>query len=111
LAWITKLKKESEFPSKEYFISQKKEGLTRKLVGFVVDDRRVPRHGYPVCNEAGDEFGVVTSGTLSPTLQIPIGLAYVPLKFSHEGSTFDVKAGGKMLKAKVVSLPFVKAST
>ena len=111
LGWITKLKKESDFPSKNYFIQQKQEGLAKKLVGFVVDDRRVPRHGYPVCNDAGHEFGVVTSGTLSPTLQVPIGMAYVPIKFSTEGATFDVKAGNKMLKAKVVALPFVHPTT
>ncbi|HJW28288.1 MAG TPA: glycine cleavage system aminomethyltransferase GcvT [Saprospiraceae bacterium] len=111
LGWITKLKKTSEFPSKDYFIEQKKEGLNKKLVGFIVEDRRVPRHGYPVCNEAGDEIGVVTSGTLSPTLQIPIGMAYVPVKYSTEGSTFKVKAGGKSLQAKVVPVPFVKATT
>jgi len=108
LGWITKLKKASDFPSKNYFIAQKNEGLTNKLVGFTVDDRRVPRHGYPVCDEEGNDFGVVTSGTLSPTLQIPIGMAYVPVKYSHEGATFDVKAGSKQLKAKVVSIPFVK---
>ncbi len=111
LGWITKLKKASEFPSKDYFIKQKKEGLTKKLVGFVVDDRRVPRHGYPVCNASGEEMGVVTSGTLSPTLQIPIGMAYVPFQYAQEGAGFNVKAGSKMLPAKVVSLPFVKANT
>ena len=108
LGWITKLKKTSDFPSKNYFIAQKNEGLAKKLVGFTVDDRRVPRHGYPVCDEEGNDFGVVTSGTLSPTLQIPIGMAYVPVKHSHEGATFGVKAGSKQLKAKVVSIPFVK---
>lgn len=111
LGWITKLKKNGEFPSKDYFATQKREGLVKKLVGFTVDDRRVPRHGYPVCDSSGEEIGVVTSGTLSPTLQIPIGMAYVPLAYATEGSTFQVKAGSKMLEAKVVSLPFVKATT
>lgn len=111
LGWITKLKKDCDFPSKAYFTEQKKEGLNKKLVGFSVDDRRVPRHGYPVVNHEGEEIGVVTSGTLSPTLQIPIGMAYVPVKLSTEGSTFQVKAGGKHLHAKVVSLPFVKGTT
>jgi len=110
LGWITKLKKQSEFPSKNYFIAQKQEGLTKKLVGFVVDDRRVPRHGYPVCNEEGQEIGVVTSGTLSPTMQVPIGMAYVPVSLAHEGATFNVLAGNKHLKSKVVSVPFVKGS-
>jgi aminomethyltransferase len=107
LGWITKLKKQSHFPSKGIFVKQKKEGVEKKLVGFVVDDRRVPRHGYPVCDMSESEIGVVTSGTLSPTLQIPIGMAYVPDAFSAIGSQFNVKAGSKMLSAKVVSLPFI----
>ncbi|MEP6795366.1 MAG: glycine cleavage system aminomethyltransferase GcvT [Saprospiraceae bacterium] len=108
LGWITKLKKASPFPSKEIFTEQKKNGVKKKLVGFVVDDRRVPRHGYPICDNDGNEIGVVTSGTLSPTLQVPIGMAYVPAHLASPGSTFGVKAGAKILEAKVVSLPFVK---
>lgn len=111
LGWITKLKKESEFPSKDIFIEQKIQGLTRKLVGIKVDDRRVPRHGYPVCDEAGNAIGVVTSGTLSPTLQIPIGMAYIPAFLSKEGTTVYVKAGTKTLEAKVTSVPFVKSAS
>src|SRR5687768_8503885 len=109
LGWITKLKKETDLPSKDIFIEQKNQGLTRKLVGIKVDDRRVPRHGYPVCDESGNEIGVVTSGTLSPTLQIPIGMAYIPAFLSKEGTTVHVKAGSKMLEAKVTSVPFVKS--
>lgn len=107
LGWITKLKKDSPFPSKEIFIRQKENGVDRKLVGFIVDDRRVPRHGYPVCDAEGNEIGVVTSGTLSPTLQVPLGLAYVPIACAKADSAFQVKAGSKMLQAKVVKLPFV----
>ena len=86
---------------------RKKEGVAKKLVGFVVDDRRVPRHGYPVCDDTGNEIGVVTSGTSSPTLQIPLGMAYVPAALASLGSTFNVKAGTKMLSAKVVTMPFI----
>lgn len=111
LGWITKLKKKSDFPSKEIFIGQKKQGVTRKLVGIQVDDRRVPRHGYPVCDAKGNEIGVVTSGTLSPTLQIPIGMAYVPAFLATEGTQIFVKAGAKMLEAKVTGVPFVKSAT
>ena len=110
LGWITKLKKQADFPSKEIFIQQKKTGVTRKLVGIKVNDRRVPRHGYPVCDEAGNEIGVVTSGTLSPTLQEPIGMAYVPAFLAAEGTTVYVKAGTKQLEATVTSVPFVKAT-
>jgi aminomethyltransferase len=108
LGWITKLKKESQFPSKEIFTDQKKNGVEKKLVGFTVDDRRVPRHGYPVCDEKGTEIGIVTSGTLSPTLQIPIGMAYVPSFFAALETPIWVKAGNKMLNAKVVRMPFVE---
>ena len=108
LGWITKLKKKSEFPSKEIFTEQKKNGVEKKLVGFIVDDRRVPRHGYPICDDKGNDIGIVTSGTLSPTLQVPIGMAYVPSSFANAGSSFGVKAGSKILVAKVVPVPFVQ---
>ena len=108
LGWITKLKKSSPFPSKDIFEEQKKNGVEKKLVGIEVDDRRVPRHGYPVCDADGKEIGIVTSGTLSPTLQIPIGMAYVETFFASLGTGIAVKAGSKMLDAKVVQLPFVK---
>jgi aminomethyltransferase len=107
LGWITKLNKKADFPSKGIFTKHKKEGVSKKLVGFVVDDRRVPRHGYPVCDAGEREIGVVTSGTMSPTLQIPLGMAYVPVEYSAIGSTFNVKAGTKMISARVVSLPFI----
>lgn len=110
LGWITKLNKKSEFPSQEIFKKQKKAGVDKKLVGFMVDDRRVPRHGYPVCDASGNDIGVVTSGTLSPTLQIPLGMAYVPASYATVDSRFHVKAGTKMLEARVVSLPFVDTS-
>ncbi len=108
LGWITKLKKPNAFPSKEIFEQQKKNGVEKKLTGFVIDDRRVPRHGYPICDADGNEIGIVTSGTLSPTLQVPIGMGYVPTSYSKPGSTFAVKAGAKMLAAKAVDIPFVK---
>lgn len=111
LGWITKLKKDSKFPSKDLFIQQKKQGVTRKLVGIKVDDRRVPRHGYPVCDQDGNEIGIVTSGTLSPTLQVPIGMAYIPAFLATEGTSLQVKAGNKMLQAEVTAMPFVKVTT
>lgn len=108
LGWITKLKKNGDFPSKGLFTKQKKEGVEKKLVGLQVDDRRVPRHGYAVCNDKGEDIGVVTSGTLSPTLQIPIGMAYVPASYATLGKQLSVRAGSKLLDATIVSLPFIK---
>jgi aminomethyltransferase len=106
LGWITKLAK-GEFTNSAYFQQQKTDGLSRKLVGFLVDDRRVPRHGYPIEDAEGNEIGVVTSGTQSPTLDKPIGMGYVRIDLSKVGSQIFVVAGGKKLAATVVKTPFV----
>lgn len=107
LGWITKLGKKADFPSKERFLKQKNEGIKRRLVGFVVDDRRVPRHGYALESKRGAAIGVVTSGTHSPTLDKPIGMGYVKIKHAEPGMKIQVVAGGKKLEATVVKLPFV----
>jgi len=105
LGWSTKTKK-GPFISSETFARQREEGVNRKLVGFIVDDRRVPRHGYPIQDTGGREIGVVTSGTLSPSLQLPIGMGYVETAFATEGSVIQVIANRKALPAKVVKMPF-----
>ncbi len=107
LGWITKLKK-GDFNDSDFLNKQKAEGITRKLVGFEVDDRRAPRHDYLIEDNAGNVIGKVTSGTHSPSLDKPIGMGYVPVGFSAEGTEFQVVAGGKRLSAKVVKLPFLK---
>lgn len=107
LGWITKTKK-GEFNSVDIFRRQREEGVTRKLVSFEVDDRRVPRHGYPIEDADGNEIGEVTSGTSSPSLEIPIGMGYVPKAFSTVGTELFVVAGKKRLTAKVVKGPFYK---
>ena len=107
LGWITKLKK-GKFNSSEIFIQQKADGLQKKLVGFVVDSRRVPRHGYKVTDIEDNEIGEVTSGTMSPSLEIPIGLAYVPKAFAAIDTPIKIVAGRKSLAAKVVKIPFYK---
>ena len=108
LGWITKLKIEDDFTSKAYFISQKEEGLKRKLVAFKVDARRVPRQGYPIHNTDEEEIGIVTSGTQSPSLGIPIGMGYVPKTYAKIGNTLKIKTGKKFLDAEIVKLPFYK---
>ncbi|NUQ25536.1 MAG: glycine cleavage system aminomethyltransferase GcvT [Saprospiraceae bacterium] len=105
LAWITKLQK-GDFINSDFLKKQKAEGLQRKLVGFVVKDRRVPRHGYVIEDENGNEIGVVTSGTQSPSLDIPIGMGYVAMLQSAIGSDIYIAIGGKKLQAEVVRLPF-----
>lgn len=107
LGWITKAQK-GPFNSQEIFAAQRKDGVGRKLVGFEVEDRRVPRHGYPITDPEGKEIGVVTSGTLSPSLQKPIGMGYVPVEFASEGTRIQVLANRKALPAKVVKMPFVQ---
>lgn len=107
LGWITKLSKGS-FNGQDWMKKQKETGLSRKLVAFEVLDRRVPRHDYPIEDTAGNVVGKVTSGTQSPSLDIPIGMGYVPTALAGEGSEILVVAGGKKLAAKVVKLPFYK---
>jgi len=107
LGWITKLNKGVDFPSIERFKKQKAEGVKRKLVGFVLNERRVPRHGYALESNRGANIGVVTSGTHSPTMDKPIGTGYVKTKFAEPGTKIMVVAGGKKLEAVVTKLPFV----
>lgn len=106
LGWITKLKKE-EFISKDWLLKQKEAGVTRKLVGFKALDRRVPRHGYVIENEAGEPIGEVTSGTQSPSLDIPIGMGYVNIDHATPGSIIYFVAGKKRIEAEVCKPPFV----
>ena len=106
LGWITKLKKSSEFNGKNWLEAQKTAGLQRKLVAFTMEDRRVPRHGYLIFSTDEKEIGVVTSGTQSPSLDIPIGLGFVPVGLSAPGSKILVQAGKKLLEATVCTLPF-----
>jgi aminomethyltransferase len=107
LGWITKFKK-GPFSSSEIFAKQKAEGISRKLVGFTLNERRVPRHGYSIENENGEVIGQVTSGTQSPSLGHPIGMGYVPPAYAESGRTIYVVAGKKRLAAEVTKLPFYK---
>lgn len=105
LGWITKTKK-GTFNSVDIFKKQREEGVSKKLVGFTVNDRRVPRHGYPIEDAAGNVIGEVTSGTSSPSLGIPIGMGYVPKSLSAVGTELFVVAGKKKLATKIVRPPF-----
>jgi aminomethyltransferase len=109
LAWLVKLKK-GEFVGSDVLNKQKAEGLKKKLVGFTLGDRNIARHGYPVF-AGGQPSGVVCSGTMSPTLGIPIGTCYVPTELSKEGSTFDIEIRGKRVQATVVKPPFYKEAS
>jgi len=108
LGWITKTKIEDDFNSKATFAKERAEGTAMKLVAFTVDDRRVPRPDYPLVNEAGEVIGRVTSGTMSPSLEIPIGMGYVQKAYAKKGTSIGVKIRSKILPATVVKLPFYK---
>ena len=107
LGWITKLNK-GDFTNSGFFKQQKIDGIKKKLVGFKVLDRRVPRQHYPILSPDGVLIGEVTSGTMAPSLGYPIGMGYVEVGFAKVGSSILVKAGEKLLAAEVVDLPFLK---
>ena len=105
LSWVTKFNK--DFIAKDILLKQKADGLQRKLVGFVMVDRGIPRHGYLIKDEQGNEIGIVTSGTQSPTLGYGVGLGYVDAAYANVDSEIFIDIRGKLLKAKVVKLPFL----
>ncbi len=104
LGWITKFTK--EFTSKNIFEKQKAEGVKRKLVGFEMIDRGIPRHHYEIKDAAGNKIGYVTSGTQSPTLQKAIGLGYVATEHAIPDVEIFITVRDKTLKAKIVKMPF-----
>ncbi|MCB9045258.1 MAG: glycine cleavage system aminomethyltransferase GcvT [Chitinophagales bacterium] len=104
LGWITKFTK--DFTSKEKFEAQKANGVSRKLVGFVMVDKGIPRHHYKIQNAAGEEIGFVTSGTQSPSLGKAIGMGYVRKDMAAEGNEINIMIRDKAVKAKVVKMPF-----
>jgi aminomethyltransferase len=106
LGWIVKLDK-GDFAGRDVISREREEGPRRKLVGFEMVDRGIGRHGYPIV-EGNEEIGVVTSGTHSPTLKKAIGLAYLPLDKSAQGTEFSVLIRGKEARARVVPTPFYK---
>jgi aminomethyltransferase len=106
LGWITKFSK--EFENSAALKAQKEAGVTRKLVGFDMVDKGIPRHGYELVDAAGAVIGVVTSGTQSPSLGRAIGMGYVPTELSKPGSEVFVSVRGKALKAVVTTIPFYK---
>jgi aminomethyltransferase len=106
LGWIVKLAK-GDFVGREALVAQKEQGVARKLVGFTTQERAFPRHGYPVISN-GVPSGIVCSGTLSPSLGVPIGTCYVPTPNAKPGSGLEIDIRGKMVKAEVVKTPFYK---
>ena len=106
LGWITKFTK--DFVNAENLKKQKEEGVTRKLIGFEMIERGIPRHDYEICDANGNVIGKVTSGTQSPSLNKAIGMGYVPTSFAKESTEIYIRIRNKDLKAKVVKFPFYK---
>ena len=106
LGWITKFTK--KFINHKQLKDQKEGSATRKLVGLEVVDKGIARNGYPIVDENGSEIGIVTSGTMSPTLNKAIAMAYIPKELSKVGSEVYIQVRKKQIKAEVVALPFLK---
>jgi aminomethyltransferase len=106
LGWIVKLKK-GDFVGKAALEAQKAAGVPRKLIGFTCPERAFPRHGYPVFY-GETPSGEVRSGTMSPSLNIPIGTAYLPFDVAKEGTEFALEIRGKRVSAVVQKMPFYK---
>ncbi|MBS1948841.1 MAG: glycine cleavage system aminomethyltransferase GcvT [Bacteroidetes bacterium] len=104
LGWVTKFTK--EFTAKEILEQQKEEGVKRKLVGFELLEKGIPRHDYEIKDFTGLTIGKVTSGTQSPSLGKAIGLGYVAAPFSNIDTEIYIKVRDKLLRAKIVKLPF-----
>ena len=108
LGWITKFVPGNDFVNRKYIERQKEEGVSRKLRGFEMIDKGIPRQHYEICDASGKIIGEVTSGTMAPSLKIPIGMGYVKTELSELGSEIYIKIREKLLKAKVVRIPFYK---
>lgn len=106
LGWVTKFTK--EFTNSAALLAQKEAGISRKLVGFEMIDRGIPRHDYVVVDADGNQIGKVTSGTQSPSLQKAIGIAYVAKEFAKEGTEIFIDIRNNKVKAQVVKFPFLK---
>ncbi|MGZ5286744.1 MAG: glycine cleavage system aminomethyltransferase GcvT [Flavisolibacter sp.] len=104
LGWITKFTK--DFTAKDIIQEQKEKGVSRKLVGFEMVDKGIPRHGYEICDKDGNQIGYVTSGTQSPSLNKAIGMGYVSTVNAGTDQPVFIKVREKLVQAKVVKIPF-----
>src|SRR5699024_9508719 len=106
LGWVTKFSK--PFINHEKLKEEKEAGLTQKLIGFEIIDRGIARKDYPILNAQGEEIGIVTSGTQSPTLKKSIGMGYLKTEYAKEGTDIFISVRNKQLKAIVKKPPFIK---
>lgn len=109
LSWLVHLDKAEDFVGRAVIEQQKAEGPPRKLVGLTLEGRNIARHDYLIL-EGGESVGVITSGTLSPTLGYPVALGYVPPALAKVGQTVEVAIRNRVFPATVVKRPFYKAA-
>ena len=109
LGWITKFVEGNDFIDREFFEQQKADKPKRRLKGFEMIDRGIPRHGYKIEDAEGNEIGEVTSGTSAPALGKSIGLGYVKEGFYKVDTEIYIRVRKKALKAKIVKIPFYKS--
>jgi aminomethyltransferase len=107
LGWITKFT--NDFNNSTNLLKQKEDGLIRRRVGFVMQERGIPRKDYLIVDSKGNTIGEVSSGTMSPSLDKAIGMGYVKKEFSKVGTEIFIQIRNKQLKAEVVKLPFYKS--
>jgi aminomethyltransferase len=108
LGWITKFVDGNDFIDREFLAKQKEEGPERRLRGFVMIDKGIPRQHYEICTAEGNVIGEVTSGTMSPSLQKAIGMGYIKSGFNKFDSEIYIRVRNKLLKAQITRLPFYK---
>ena len=106
LGWITKFNK--EFTNSDHLKKQKEAGVTKKLIGFEMQERAIPRHDYEIVDANGNQIGIVTSGTMAPSLNKGIGMGYVTIENSAVDSEIFIRIRKKDVPAKVVKMPFYK---
>jgi len=109
LGWIVKFSK-GEFNGKAACLKAK-ENPQKKLIGFVMKGKAIARQGFDICNADGETIGMVCSGTLSPSLEKPIGTGFVKAKYAHIGEMIYVKIRGERFEAEIVKPPFLKKQT
>jgi len=108
LGWITKFTDGNDFIDRNMLAKQKEDGPHRRLRGFEMIDKGIPRQHYEICTDTGDVIGEVTSGTMSPSLEKAIGLGYINTGYNKFDSEVYIKVRNKLLKARIVRLPFYK---
>ena len=107
LGWITKFNNGRQFIDRDFLMMQKNEGVKRRLRGFVLLEKGIPRHGYELVDSQGSVIGQVTSGTMSPVLNKGIGLGYIAKEYAAFGTGIYVKIRNKTIPAEIVKLPFI----